>query len=140
MLLGASIRAVAPRGGLVFGRADSSQRATRRWNRPVWGPPPFVERHAVVATHGWIMALFRDSISDALSAVGVSTIDSLETLSLTFSEPAVDVVARTYKVRAGVLSSSPPTFPVSFTFNGKDGGRVFGNIPKSSIKITEIRA
>lgn len=90
-------------------------------------------------SHGWIMALFRDSVGDALSAASVSTIDSLETLSLAFSEPAVDVAARTYKVRAGV-EDTVPSFPASFTFNGKDGGRVFGNIPKSSIKITEIRA
>lgn len=90
-------------------------------------------------SHGWAIALFRDSINDALSAAGVSTVDSLETLSLTFSEPAVDVVARTYKVRAGVIDTLalPPS---SFTFNGKDLSRVFGNIPKSSIKITEIRA
>lgn len=91
---------------------------------------------SVNATTNLIGALFQDSTANALAA---STIVSLNTgnsivLPLRHTMAAGTTSATTFKFRAGGSAAS------TVTFNGRDGGRLFGAITKSSIVITEYKA
>lgn len=83
-----------------------------------------------------IVALFQDSIADALAAtvmsVNANTVAQNGVLQYTMIAGTTSAI--TFKIRVGWgLSTS-----VTLTFNGASSGRLFGAIPKSSIIITEV--
>jgi len=84
----------------------------------------------------WVstVALFRDSTANAIGAVHFHspTTDGIATSSFSVKVPSVAVTATTFKVRAG------PATAATITFNGQAGGRKFGGVASSSIRITEI--
>jgi len=84
----------------------------------------------------WSIALFKDSVTNALMADGFS-LSSATTVfgnhrgvvSFVFREASVNTTSRTYKVRGGQTTTE------NFTFGG-----IFGILPHSNIRIREIRA
>lgn len=79
------------------------------------------------------VALFQDTTADALATVaqGTGATNSLNTIRLRHIVSAASLTARTYKVRAAPATNT-------LTFNGSNGGRIFGGVLISSITITEI--
>lgn len=81
-----------------------------------------------------ISALFQDSTANALAVA--ATFDNLSTAGATITYThrmvAGTTSATTFRVRCG--SSGGPTT----TFNGQNGGRIFGGVMASSITITEV--
>lgn len=80
------------------------------------------------------VALFRDSIANALSAVSTFGATN-QRVCLTFVHYVVagSLDATTFKVRAGGSSAS------TITFNGSGGGQIFGGVAGSSITVEEIQ-
>lgn len=80
-----------------------------------------------------IVALFRDSIADALAVSttfnNLSTAGATITFSYILDVPSTS--AQTYKVRIG------PSSAATVTLNGQSGGRMFGGAAVSGITITE---
>lgn len=83
-----------------------------------------------------IAALFKDSVADALSANGVYQATPTGGAVVTTKKRMVAGVttAISFKVRCGGAGAG------TTTFNGDAGTRLFGDIPKSSIVITEYKA
>lgn len=81
-----------------------------------------------------IIALFQDSTAGALSAVATtsSTNQAVMVSSFTFEMVAGTTSATTFRVRIG------PSAAGTITFNGQTGGRLFGGVAGSSMKITEV--
>lgn len=80
-----------------------------------------------------IAAIFKDSDTDALTAGSEDgNANTPRCIKLGFTEAASAATERTYKVRAGGGAAS------TVSFNGASAARLFGDIPKSYIKITEI--
>ena len=81
------------------------------------------------------MALFQDSDAGALAATEEYQGDSNAPLALVlcYYMTTGTTSSTTFKVRVGSASAS------TTTFNGNSGTRRFGDIPKSSITISEIR-
>lgn len=84
-------------------------------------------------------ALFRDNISDALAAGGVSRIYSggfVSSINFNHFMVAETTNQITFKIRYG-----PSTAGVEVRINGTDGGiRLYGGVCSSSITITEIQS
>lgn len=79
-----------------------------------------------------IMALFRDSIADALAAVGANSLaTALAITPIVHDMASPGVSATTFKVRIGPVNAA------TITFNGESTARRFGGIIASSIIITE---
>lgn len=80
-----------------------------------------------------IVALFQDSVADALAAswVGSSTANFATSNSFRHTMTAGTTAATTFKVRAGSY------LPGTTTFNGNGGLRFFGGVMASSIVICE---
>tara|TARA_R110001632_G_scaffold231704_1_gene370812 strand:- start:24 stop:842 length:819 start_codon:yes stop_codon:yes gene_type:complete len=81
-----------------------------------------------------VMALFQDDTANALSAT--ATFESVSTglivTPLNHFMTAGTTSETTFKVRMGDNAGG------TFTFNGDNGGRMFGGVANSSITITEI--
>lgn len=79
-------------------------------------------------------ALFQDSTSNALAAVGIYTGDTgaLKQMVIEHKMTAGTTSSTTFKVRAGNSAAN------TLTFNGVSGGRIYGGVMSSSITITEI--
>lgn len=86
----------------------------------------------------YILALFKDSVADALAAVKqyVDAVDTGATVVFNHYMTAGSISAITFKVRAGGATGSGGTM----TFNGINAARIFGGVSASSITITEIAA
>lgn len=80
------------------------------------------------------MALFQDSVADALSAVTnyVNTGGAIIENRIMHRMLSGTTSSTTFKMRAGPDSS------LTLTFNGRSGGRIFGGIMNSYIRITEL--
>lgn len=91
--------------------------------------------HSAANAH-FTVALFQDSVASALGAVSAYMLTAGGDVVVPFSFPVVGgtISATTFKIRIG--SSTVGTT----TFNGVSGGRFFGAINKSSIKIIEHKA
>lgn len=92
---------------------------------------------AMSGTNFVTMAIFRDATANALSATTMQ-IDAANTTHpayLMAAQAAGSTSSTTFRVRAGRAVASD-----TITFNGRAGSRLFGNIPKSYIKITEYKA
>lgn len=79
----------------------------------------------------FIVALFVDTTANALAAVGDQGDAHEAVVPLIYYMDAGTTDMRTFKVRAG-------GFAGTLTFNGIDGGRLYGGVAASSITITEI--
>ena len=80
-------------------------------------------------------ALFQDATANALAANSTTPVGAYShPLTLRHSMAAGSVAATTFRIRAGTQTAG------TTTFNGTAGGRLFGAITKSSIKITEYKA
>jgi hypothetical protein len=78
------------------------------------------------------MALYQDSTVNALAATARNVVINVPG-QLTLTYYMVAGTATTFKVRAGQTSSD------TFTFNGSNGGRIFGGVCCSEMTITEIK-
>jgi hypothetical protein len=81
-------------------------------------------------------ALFRDAVSNALTAICV-TIDKagyVYPYHLEFEESAGSVTARTYRIRVGKSVSG------TMRFNGTHSNRMFGGTAVSTLVVEEIAA
>jgi hypothetical protein len=87
----------------------------------------------VTGTNWIILALFQDAVASAIAAgatfVGTSTAGAM--ITLRFSMVAGTTSSTTFKLRIG------PNVAATVTFNGQSGGRIFGGVAASSIKVTE---
>lgn len=83
-----------------------------------------------------VVALFQDSTANALAATTTTVPGNTYTtmIPLGHTMTAGTTSATTFKVRCG------PSAAATYTFNGTAGGRLFGAITKSYIKITEYKA
>ena len=81
-----------------------------------------------------VMALFQDDTANALSATATfeSVATGLIVTPLNHFMTAGTTSETTFKVRMGDNATG------TFTFNGDNGGRMFGGVANSSITITEI--
>lgn len=81
------------------------------------------------------VALHKDSVADALAAtvVSVSAADKLYTVSLMHRVLAGSTSQQDFKIRIGGSGAS------TVYLNGYSGGRIFGGVCSSTIKITELR-
>ena len=86
----------------------------------------------VNGTNTIVMALYQDSTVNALAATARNTVSNVPG-QLTLTYYMVAGTATTFKVRAGQTSSD------TFTFNGSNGGRIFGGVCCSEMTITEIK-
>lgn len=88
----------------------------------------------VTTTPFIIVALFQDSVADALAASAAFNSLSGGGMTITFTHymTAGSTSLMTFKVRIG------PSSAATITFNGSAGGRIFGGVAASSITITEI--
>lgn len=88
------------------------------------------------ANAGKMIALFQDANANALAAkfTYVGNWTDPVNLTLRYSMVAGTTSATTFRVRGGASVAG------TTTFNGLLGARLFGAIPKSSIKITEVKA
>jgi len=79
-------------------------------------------------------ALFQDSTANALAGAifNMQAVTTVNKMSFSYSMTAGTTSSTTFRVRAGGQSGT-------FTFNGSAGARLFGAIPKSTIKITEYK-
>lgn len=90
---------------------------------------------AVSAGNDIVVALFQDSTAGALAAQAhYNTNNARSSLKFTHRMVAGTTSATTFKIRAGGDETS------TITFNGGAGSRHFGDIPKSSLVITEYKA
>lgn len=90
--------------------------------------------YAVSHTH-MIMAVFRDSGSDALGAVSFGHSGSYaKCFPMTVTATSGSTATTTFKVRVGGTDAS------TVTFNGASSARLFGGKAASSMTITEILA
>lgn len=83
------------------------------------------------------VALFQDATANALAATATTMVSSSLapwTIPLTYTMTAGTTSATTFRVRAGAHSAN------TTTFNGFNGGRIYGAITKSSIIVTEYKA
>lgn len=82
-----------------------------------------------------IQALFQDSTAGALAANNMyyTTANSEATIPLRHKMTAGTTSATTFKLRIG------PNAAATLTFNGRAGSRLYGDIVKSSIMITEYK-
>jgi hypothetical protein len=80
------------------------------------------------------MALFQDSTASAISATSTFGDQETATFPLVISHymTAGTTSETTFKIRIGLSTAN------TFTFNGWNGGRIFGGVANSSITITEI--
>lgn len=80
-------------------------------------------------------ALFQDSNANALAAavIVVNAGTHQEPLNLSHWMQAGGVAATTFKVRTGATAST-------VTFNGKSGGRIYGGVMNSYLRVSEIMA
>lgn len=87
------------------------------------------------ASYHMIVALFQDSVANALAATTtfVGTTVRAVTIPLNYTTTSGTTSAITFRVRAGTDVGG------TTTFNGRSSGRLFGAIPKSSITVTEYR-
>lgn len=89
------------------------------------------------ATQVMAMALFQDATANALAATncfsGASTLVPF-TYPLRFEKVAGSVSALTFRIRIGSHQNT------TNTFNGFNGGRMYGAIPKSSLIVREYKA
>lgn len=81
-------------------------------------------------------ALFQDTTANALCAVlvDVSTTNRGGTIPMNYTMVAGTTSSTTFKFRAGLTSAG------TTTFNGRISARLYGAIPKSMLRITEIVA
>jgi hypothetical protein len=88
------------------------------------------------ASQNIVAALFQDATAGALAATQefADTSTGVLTLNLYHSMTAGTTSSTTFKVRAGTGSSG------TLTFNGSNGGRRFGGITLSHIRVTEYKA
>lgn len=79
------------------------------------------------------MALFQDSTANALAAQSqiTPTAPSVMNIKLYYKMTSGTTSLTTFKIRAGGANAG------TITFNGQSGGRIFGGIMASSMKITE---
>ena len=86
------------------------------------------------------IAFFKDSSASAVAAsVKTNSYDSGQTPSethLIYTETAGSTTARTYKIRASAVYSSNITIYV----NRATGGRIFGGVVSSILRVTEYKA
>lgn len=89
-----------------------------------------------LGTLGTTMALFQDSTANALHAITEysGAADEPRNLVLRHIMTAGTTSSTTFRIRIGSEAGSS-----TLTFNGRAGARLFGNIPKSNIRITEIK-
>ena len=88
--------------------------------------------HSVAANLG--AALFQDATANALagSIFNMQAVTIMCKFSFSYSMTAGTTSSTTFRLRAGAAAGT-------FTFNGSAGARLFGAIPKSTIKITEYK-
>ena len=81
------------------------------------------------------IALFKDSGADALAFTSnyIHAATSMGNMQLFYAETSGNTNARTYRVRCGLSGASG-----TFTLNGQVGGRMFGGVALSTIRIMEI--
>jgi hypothetical protein len=84
----------------------------------------------------FIYALFQDATASALAADSQLMLTATGTMSckLAYDMVAGTTSATTFRFRAGGRNAG------TTTFNGTNGGRLFGAISKSNFKITEYKA
>lgn len=90
------------------------------------------------ANIGNAAALFQDATAGALAAMPDKTTDSqvcYNAIAINHHMKAATIVLTTFKVRAGGGTGGG-----TFTFNGTAGGRLFGGVLASSIRIEEIES
>lgn len=83
------------------------------------------------------VALFQDATANALAAVGetfTANAAAPHTVKLEHRMVAGTTSAVTFRIRSGSHTAS------TTSFNGFSGGRIYGAIPKSIIKVTELKA
>ena len=80
-------------------------------------------------------ALFQDTTTDALAAVASTAagVGYLNPMNLTHSMTAGTTSSTTFRIRIGPASAA------TITLNGQLGGRWFGGVAATSLKITEIK-
>lgn len=88
---------------------------------------------AIAALGSMILALFQDSVADALASIkGPIVANNISgPYALTFHMAAGTIAATTFKVRAGAVGAT------TMTFNGESAARKLGGVMASSITITE---
>lgn len=96
----------------------------------------FFGSFAIAGGSDIVVALFQDTTANALAAVAqyMATSTGRMTIPLQHYMTAGTTSSTTFKIRAGSNNAG------TTTFNGFSGGRVFSTIPKSFIKITELKA
>lgn len=85
-------------------------------------------------TGTFTVALFQDTTANALAAVGqyISSAGNLYNVKLNYKMTSGTTSATTFKIRAGSDQAG------TTTFNGSAGGRLYGGVFASSIRIREI--
>ena len=88
------------------------------------------------ATQYLTVALFQDSIANALAAENMMQSTAAGTVTIPLTHPRVSgtVSPITFKIRVGSHQVT------TTTFNGSGGSRQFATTPKSSLTITEYKA
>lgn len=83
-----------------------------------------------------VAALFRDATAGALAVASMYATTSVGVVAVVLRHQVVagSTAATTFKVRAGPITAG------TVTFNGSVGGRYYGGVYASSIKITEVKA
>lgn len=83
-----------------------------------------------------VAALFQDTTVDAKAVMNFNCDTALAMFPVTvsFSMTAGTTSSTTFKLRAGSGSN-----PATITINGRSGARFLGGVPKSWMKITEIK-
>lgn len=80
-------------------------------------------------------ALFQDATANALAATATTPVGAYShPIVIRHSMAAGTVSSTTFRIRVGLQTAG------TVTFNGSAGGRLFGAITKSNIKITEYKA
>lgn len=81
-----------------------------------------------------VLALFQDSVTDAVAAVeeGINDNGRMEVITLSYEAPVGTLLATTFTARVGSSSGT-------HTINGKSGSRNFGGVVSSSITVEEIK-
>lgn len=81
-------------------------------------------------------ALFQDAVANAIwaSAFTANNIDAPDTFAFCHKRVAGSTSAMTFRLRVGREASG------TVSFNGNAGARLYGAIPKSTIRVTEYKA
>ena len=97
----------------------------------------FIQASTDAATRQIAVALFQDSIGNALSAnyhLMLAADQSEKNISFHFRVPSSSVVARTYKVRAGMNITS--TFRINAS---RTGSAIFSTVSRTHMQVNEVR-